>query len=96
MTAVQELPFQAHSATSEAAAKSMEPHAGSLRAAVLDWLRVRGNYGCTDDELFLWIAGSQNAIRPRRVELVKSGLVKDSGTTRKTRSGRAATVWISA
>jgi hypothetical protein len=32
--------------------------------------------------------------RPRRVECVEFGLVRDSGLTRPTKSGRAAVVWI--
>lgn len=32
--------------------------------------------------------------RPRRVELVKGGWIRDSGKTRKTHSGSEATVWI--
>ena len=31
---------------------------------------------------------------PRRVELVESGQVKDSGRTRKTAAGRNAAVWV--
>lgn len=42
-------PSQSHSATSVAAAETMEPSAGTLRAAVLAFLRKRHPDGATDE-----------------------------------------------
>ena len=89
-----ELPFVAHSETSRDAAASL-PNAGTLRALIY-WYLVAdagtGN-GHTDEELQADLAMPPSTQRPRRVELVKAGLVRDSGRVRKTRSGRNAVVW---
>lgn len=84
---------QAHSPTSQAAAESIAPGIGERRT--LERLRDLGEYGSTDSELqehFGWDGSYQ---RPRRINLVHRGLVKDSGCTRSTKSGRAAVVWQS-
>ena len=87
-------PSQRHSPTSVAAAEQVEPHAGTLRARVLEEIRRHGADGATDENVqdALWINPSTE--RPRRIECVEAGLVIDSGRTRPTRSGRAAAVWI--
>lgn len=84
-------PAQQHSPTSTAAAESVVGKAGTLRAAVLDFLR-RGS-GATDEEIQEGIPMAASTQRPRRVELVERGPVVDSGVTRATRSGRQAVVW---
>lgn len=86
-----EPPAQRHSPTSIAAAQSL-PHAGTQRRAVLDLLRANAD-GLTDEEIQTALALNANAERPRRISLVQDGLVRDSGRTRLTRSGRAAVVW---
>lgn len=87
-------PFVSHSPTSVAAAEAIEPISGTQRRLVLTLIQLSGERGMTDNELQdeSGIAGS--AQRPRRIELVKAGLVKDSGRTRATKSGRQAVVWI--
>lgn len=87
-------PAQQHSATSVEAAGRIAPVASTLRMAVLRWLRSRGIEGGTDEEGIDATALSPSTFRPRRVELVNLGLVVDSKTVRKTRSGRNATVWV--
>lgn len=87
-------PFQAHSQTSRAAAREIAPKAGTLRAKVLEAIRSRG--GATAEELEVALELGGSTVRPRVVELVRAGLVRDSGATRRTRSGRAATVWEAA
>ncbi len=84
-----------HPSTSHDAADSIDT--GALRAKVYSYLIRRGQYGATDDEII--VAGelqgySQNSLRPRRVELVKSHHVWDSGIKRLTRSKRSAIVWV--
>jgi len=69
-------------------------------ASIRDWVDQQpagtaGSFavGATDEEIQTWLGMNPSTQRPRRVELVKKGLVVDSGKTRQTRSGRKATVW---
>lgn len=94
-------PYQPHSDTSRAAAESVEPKLPKQQAELLAWFRgnTRSVDGATDDDIAQAIAHgflslSLNGARARRIELVKRGLVKDSGRTRLTRSDRLATVWV--
>lgn len=80
--------------TSRAAAESIRPTAQTLRNAVLLSIAARGDYGATDEELQVALSMNPSTQRPRRVELCDAGKVADSGRTRRTRSGRAATVWV--
>lgn len=59
-------------------------------------IRGQGTEGFTDEEgsQATWIGPS--TYRPRRIELVRAGLIRDSGETRATASGRSAVVWIAA
>jgi len=77
--------------TSRAAAQQIEPVSGTQRAVLLDYLRAHGP--ATDDELKLALGWESNTENPRRGELVKLGLIEDSGETRPTRKGRQAIVW---
>ncbi len=85
-------PAQQHSRPSLQAADAIKPRAPELRQKVLEFIASRPD-GATDEECQLGMPMPQNTQRPRRVELVEAGLIVDSGMTRKTRSGRAATVW---
>lgn len=87
-------PYQHHSATSKSAAEAIEPRAGTQRSFVLDHLRDMEDCGATDEEIQNILPMSANSQRPRRQELVKAGLVVDSGRTRKTASFFDAVVWI--
>jgi len=87
-------PFQPHSVTSKNAAAMAFPKIGTQRRTVLDHLWFRGEMGCTDEQLSLHLAMTINSVRPRRVELVNAGFVKDSGRTRLTECDREATVWV--
>lgn len=84
---IQTPPYQRHSDTSKAAAERIEPKAGSLRAKVLAYLRVEGP--STDKEMQAGLKMQGSTQRPRRVELVASGHVVDSGE-RRDRSA----VWV--
>ncbi len=88
-------PRVAGSDTSAAAAELIEPTAGTLRHRVLSFLRERDNYGATDDETQLALSMNPSTQRPRRIELVRAGLVWDSNRRRPTTSGRQAAVWVS-
>ena len=87
-------PAQRDSHTSMAAAEAIEPKTATLRRAYLNWLRSQGEVGGTDEEAQDALAMGGSTQRPRRVECVQGGLVRDSGRTRKTRSGREAVVWV--
>lgn len=85
-------PYQPHSATSREAATKIRPKA--IRLQVFEVIKFAGDHGRTDVEIqdILLIEGSTQ--RPRRVELLRAGLIRDSGRTRATASGRQATVWV--
>lgn len=87
-------PSQSHSGTSIRAAVEILPQTETLRRRVLDHLKACPNEGCTDEEIQIETGIDANTERPRRVELVRMGLVVDSGKTRQTKSGRWAAVWI--
>jgi hypothetical protein len=80
--------------TSRIAADRIAGHAGTLRAAVLDLLRERGEHGATDQEIQDALQLPSNTEIPRRWELVNAGAVVASGRKRKTRSNCPATVWV--
>ena len=84
-------PAQAHSPTSVAAADAIMECADTKRVAV--WGFIQGMKGATDEEIQHALGMNPSTERPRRIELVRMGLVVDSGETRKTASGRSAVVW---
>jgi hypothetical protein len=84
------VPAQEHSETSVAAAERIAPNAATLRAKVLAALREKP---MSDDEIQQELGMNGSTERPRRVELVRAGLVEDSGQRRKTASNREAVVW---
>ena len=86
-------PAQQHSRTSRLAAQEAKPRAGTQRHRVLMMLR-NWPVGVTDEEMQDELKMNPSTQRPRRIELVTAGLVKDSGATRRTRSDRQAVVWI--
>jgi hypothetical protein len=73
------------------------PSSGSKRGVLLAMFqsihRVNGG-GYTDDELARYTTWGLNTIRPRRLELVEAGWVRDSGETRPTQGGSPAIVWV--
>jgi hypothetical protein len=87
-------PAQRHSPTSVDAAEQIEPRAATLRRHVFMLLSMKGMYGATDEEMQNDLNMNGSTQRPRRVELLQAGLIRDSGRTRRTRSGRAAVVWV--
>lgn len=87
-------PYITGSETSKAASVSIEQNIGTIRWRILALLRKCGDGGATDDELQHWTNLNPSTQRPRRIELCEAGLVRNSGQTRKTRSGRQAVVWV--
>lgn len=96
----QSIPAPAHhaapSGTTEVAARRIAGAAGNLRQRIHAAIVAAGAHGLTDDEgeALLWI--KPQTYTPRRGELVRLGLVVDSGERRHTSSGRPAAVWIDA
>ncbi len=82
--------------TSDAAAASMRPHAATLRADIYSFVSRRHQVGATADEIEMMLEIAGNTVRPRLVELRQLGSIRDSGRTRKTRSGRSAIIWVAA
>lgn len=80
--------------TSADAADSISPLANRLRTMVYGIIRNRR--GATDEEIQLALRLNPSTSRPRRVELERAGIVKDSGRRRANRSGRKAIVWVAA
>lgn len=74
--------------TSQAAAKQID--AKTIRGRVLRFL-ARGS--ATDETMQRELRINPSTQRPRRVELVERGLVRDSGRRQQTSSGRKAIVW---
>ena len=88
--------FVRGSETSMEAAVAAEPRAGTQRRRVLDLLREYPTTGLADHEMQKLLGMNPSTQRPRRIELVEAGLVKDSGLDRLTESGRRAVVWVAA
>jgi hypothetical protein len=80
------------STTSAAAADSLDGTTlNRLHKAVLAYIAGRGD-GCTDEEIARALGMNPSTARPRRIELARRGLVVEAGT-RRTTSGRMASVW---
>lgn len=80
------------SVTSAAAADSLDGAAlNALQRRVLEFLRGRPE-GATDEEIIRGTGLNPSTARPRRIELARRGLVVEAGT-RRTSSGRNASVW---
>lgn len=86
----------APTATQLEAANLALPRSGTARAKLYDLIVEAGERGVTDEEAQWQLGMSANTQRPRRNELMRAGLIKDSGRTRQTRSGARATVWVKA
>ena len=81
-----------HPETSREASIKIAPTTPTLRAEVLACIRQHG--GCTDQEVQAYLQMPGNTQRPRRIELVRAGSVRDSGVKRRTVRGRASIVWV--
>jgi predicted ArsR family transcriptional regulator len=99
MTDLDDLPLFAprapsvnRSTTSAAAADSLDVDAlNALQRRVLSLLQATPG-GLTDEEMQRRLGMNPSTQRPRRIELARRGFVVADGT-RKTSSGRWATVW---
>lgn len=86
--------FIKHSPESQAAAEAAAPIAGTKRWAVLQFIAAQGIYGATDDEIQVGLGMNPSTERPRRIELYEGRFIVKLRTTRPTRGGRQAAVWL--
>ena len=86
-------PYVDGSSTSYLTAQQISAYSPNLRTRVLAFLMRRGGHGATDEEIQDALDMNPSTERPRRVELVDAGFVRDSGETRPTHSGNGAVVW---
>ena len=82
--------FKGKHETSYGASVYIKPRTGTLRAMIMDHLVMHGP--ATDPEIQEQIGLMPNTERPRRVELVEGGFVRDSGRV-KRHHGREHIVW---
>jgi len=88
----QRAPSVRGSRTSSEASESLGPATlNAMQRRVLAVLR-ENPHGLTDEEQQAALGMNPSTQRPRRIELVRRGLVVECGT-RRTASGRMATVW---
>lgn len=92
-TAPTRAPAVQASRTSMQAADSLDGETlNAMQRSVVAFLKARGEHGATDEEMQAGIPMQPSTQRPRRIELVRRGLVVEAGT-RKAKSGRFATAW---
>lgn len=77
----------------EASARAMLEDRSS-KGDVYRWLRARGRAGGTDDQIEEGLGVRHETVSARRNDLVKMGLVEDSGERRPTRRDCDARVWV--
>ena len=78
------------SATSAAAADSLDAKTlNAMQRRVYEFICWRPS---TDEEISIELGMNPSTVRPRRIELARRGLLAEAGT-RRTASGRMATVW---
>lgn len=83
--------------TSVEAADAIVPHLTQMQDMIELWARHLGPFGFTDVDLNRNFGSTSSAYRSRRSELVRKGLIVDSGRrTRLPRTGRNAIVWVHA
>jgi hypothetical protein len=66
----------------------------TLRLRVLALIREAGERGLTDEEVQITFGCPPSSNRPRRIELLREGRVKDSGRRRPNPEGRLVPVWV--
>jgi hypothetical protein len=92
----EKLPPHNRTFTSIEASLHIRHAAPSMRQRVLQYIRDRGRDGSTDEECQFALCLKTQTQTARRNELMRDGLVVNSGRTRPTTSGCKATVWVAA
>ena len=86
------VPYVPDSDTSREAAESVRSVVSSVRVRVYEYVRERGREGATSDEVEAALGLRHQTASARIRELVKKGVLTNSGARRRTRSGRTARV----
>ncbi len=81
------------SATSRAAARSVQHRVGTDCGRILELLIGQRSYGATCCEIERMLGLSHQTASARVRQLAKASMIEDSGSTRATRTGRQAIVW---
>ena len=84
----------ATAATSRAAALSALASAPGVRAALLEAYRKAGKAGLSDEQAQALLGVEGNTLRPRRMELVKKGLVGVGERQGLTQHGRKCCTFV--
>lgn len=87
-----DLPPYVKSETSYRAAEAIKPHVARLQSMVLEF--IRNNGPCTDEQIQEGLGLGGSTQRPRRIELLRFGLIEKIDDEGRTRSGRHATRWV--
>jgi hypothetical protein len=80
--------------TSVEAAVAIAPKLGRLQGLAEEAIRNAGRYGLTTEELAARLEMDRWSIQPRTTELLRKGIVRDSGLRRPNVTGRRSIVWI--
>jgi hypothetical protein len=90
------VPYVASSDTSRQAAEEIVPHVGNLREKVYECIAAHptqwGSTGVTDEQIAEFTGLNPSTCRPRRLELLREGRIRQVGEGR-TASGRRAALW---
>lgn len=86
-------PYVRHSPTSKAAAKGLKPSKVEQDRDLILYVLEGSSNGLTDDAIQEITDLSGDSERPRRISLLRDGLICDSGRKALTRSGKMAVVW---
>jgi len=78
---------------SKEAADKMAPKAPNLREQAFEIFKQHHRLGLTADELAFLLNVSVLSIRPRLSELLRMGVIEDSGERRKNNFKSTCTVW---
>jgi predicted ArsR family transcriptional regulator len=84
-------PFVRGSQTSREAAEFITPKFPSLQVRVLEYIKMHGP--CTDRAIIDGLELEPNSVRPRRIELMHLGVIRQESTVRQT-NGRNAATWV--
>jgi hypothetical protein len=76
--------------TSQRASQLIFPKVGTLRRRVYDVIAGAGADGATRDEIERLTGLAGSTVRPRVLELIEAGFVRETKDTRETAAGRAA------
>ena len=88
-------PHHKGSDTSREAARSVAEDAPTQRSEVYGYILARGQAGATDAEIERGLSMLRQSVCARRNELVRLGMIRDSGRRRTApHTGRLCAVWV--